>query len=66
MHIVSQRRLKEFWTLYPHTKTTLRAWHKLIGKGSYESFLKLRETFSSVDKVDNLFVFNIGVNEHQL
>jgi mRNA interferase HigB len=66
MHIISQRQLKEFWTLYPDAETALRAWHKLIDKGSYENFLKLRETFPSADKVENLFVFNIGGNKYRL
>jgi mRNA interferase HigB len=66
MHIISQRRLKEFWTLYPGAETALRTWHKLIDKGSYENFFKLRETFPSADKVENLFVFNIGGNKYRL
>jgi mRNA interferase HigB len=53
--------------VYPDSKQSLESWYKVIIKSKYDNLTNLRLTFSnSIDKVDNLFVFNIGGNKYRL
>ena len=44
----------------------LRSWFTLIRLIEYESCASLKKTFASVEKVNYLFVFNIGKNKYIL
>jgi mRNA interferase HigB len=66
MRIITKRRLNEFIFEYPDSKSSLLKWFKIISKTSFSSFNELRKTFSDVDSVDNLTVFNIGGNKYRL
>ncbi len=66
MHVISRRPLKEFWEQYPDSKTALLRWFKIVQHTDFASFVELRQTFPSADKVDDLIVFNIGGNKYRL
>ncbi len=66
MHIISRKALIQFWEKHPESETPLARWYKVVDKTDFHSFAELRRTFSSVDRVDNLFVFNIAGNKYRL
>jgi len=66
MHIISRKALQQFWQKYPDSKNALSRWYKIIQCTDFDSFNALRVTFPSADKVDDLFVFNIGGNKYRL
>ena len=66
MHIITRRRLLEFSGKHPNISTPLDVWYRIVKKSEIPNFSKLREIFPSVDKVDNLTVFNIGGNKIRL
>lgn len=58
--------MRLFWQHHPDSEEPLRRWHKLITTTDFGSFAELRQTFSSVDMVGELTVFNIGGNKYRL
>ncbi|MBJ15336.1 MAG: hypothetical protein CMF38_01685 [Legionellaceae bacterium] len=66
MHVITKRRITEAKQLYPECKSALDGWFKIIKDNEFEKFAELKATFNSVDKVDDLIVFNIGGNKLRL
>ncbi|MBL3591845.1 MAG: type II toxin-antitoxin system HigB family toxin [gamma proteobacterium endosymbiont of Lamellibrachia anaximandri] len=66
MHIITRRRLLEFAEKHPNTSAPLDVWYRIVKQSKISNFSQLREIFPSVDKVDNLTVFNIGGNKIRL
>lgn len=63
MHIISRKKLIEFWEKNYETKEALERFYKIIDKTTFDNFNKLRETFPSADQVGKCTVFNIGGNK---
>jgi mRNA interferase HigB len=66
MHIITQRRLKEFWEKHPKAKPSLQIWYNRTKSAQWNNFNDLRQVFPSVDQVGKLTVFNIGGNNYRL
>lgn len=66
MHIISRKALRIFWEQHPDTEHALRRWFRIVAQSDFASFVALRRTFPSADKVDDLIVFNIGGNKCRL
>ena len=66
MHIISLKRLRDFWIAYPDAELPLRRWHKLLESADYSGFSAIRRDFPQADWVDGLIVFNIGGNKYRL
>ncbi len=66
MHIITRKRLIEFAKKHPDCSTALESWYRIVKHTDFMSFIELRQTFPSADKVGNLTVFNIGGNKARL
>ena len=66
MHIISYRRIKDAAEQHKHCANALEQWYKVMKKAELQDFAQLRALFNSVDKVDDLYVFNIGGNKLRL
>jgi mRNA interferase HigB len=66
MHIITRKRLNEFASRYPETKTALRKWYHLMKESNFNSFAELKLIFPAADQVGKLTVFNIGGNKVRL
>ena len=66
MHVITKRRITEAKQLYPDCKSALDGWFKIIKDNKFGNYAELKATFNSVDKVDNLIIFNIGGNKLRL
>jgi len=66
MHVISRKTLQQFWDRYPDSESSLSRWFKIVKKTDFASFIELRMTFPSADKVGDLIVFNIGRNKYRL
>lgn len=66
MHIISMRRLREFWARHPQTEIPLRAWHTQVRHARWKHFANVRFDFPSADQVGRLTVFNISGNKYRL
>jgi mRNA interferase HigB len=66
MHIISMRRLREFWQQHSDAESSLRAWYMRVSRARWRNFPELRDDFPTADLVERSTVFNIGGNKYRL
>lgn len=66
MHVISQQRIWEAKSKYLDSGSALDGWYRVMKKNDFKSFSALKKAFNSVDKVDELYVFNVGGNKLRL
>lgn len=67
MHIISFRRLREFYENDENSKVALQDWYKRLSKADWDNFSKVKRTFNSADSVGNSrFVFNVKGNHYRI
>jgi mRNA interferase HigB len=66
MKLISNKALREFAALHPDADQPVQDFRRLIEFGNFSNFAALKGTFSSVDKVGEKYVFNIGGNKYRL
>lgn len=66
MHIITRKRVIEAEEKYPLVPAALRGWFQTINQSDFNNFSEMKSTFNSVDKVGNLYVFNVGGNKIRL
>jgi mRNA interferase HigB len=67
MHIISFRKLREFFEKDPNSKVALQDWYRKASKADWDNFSDIKNTFNSVDLVGNSrFVFNVKGNHYRI
>jgi mRNA interferase HigB len=66
MRVISNKKIIEFSNAYPNAYKPLQSWRKIMEFHSFENFAQLKAIFGSVDKVDDLIVFDICGNQYRL
>ncbi|MCY4162440.1 MAG: type II toxin-antitoxin system HigB family toxin [Flavobacteriaceae bacterium] len=67
MHVVSFRRLREYFLKEPNAKGALKEWFKKTKNAEWKSFSDLKNTFNSADSVGNKrYVINIKGNHYRV
>jgi mRNA interferase HigB len=66
MHVISKKKLREFWEEHPRAQSALEAWYQVAKHAEWESFAVVRQTFNTVDQVGRFTVFDIGGNKYRL
>ena len=66
MHVISEKKLREFWREWPTAEKPLRAWCRVVERATWESFADVRQVYASADRVGKYTVFDIGGNKFRL
>lgn len=66
MHIITQQQIWKAKEKYPQVASALDGWYRVMKKNSFHNFSELKRSFNSVDKVDEVYVFDIGGNKLRL
>jgi len=66
MHVISFKRIREFFTRHRDAESSLNAWYKTTKKAAWQNLAELRKTYSSADLVGRYTVFSIGGNKYRL
>ena len=67
MHVISRKKLKEFWARHADSRGALEAWFKVVRTTRYETWADLKRTFAGkVDKVGDRIVFDVGGNKYRI
>jgi mRNA interferase HigB len=66
MHVISEKKLREFWEKRPIAKVALQGWHRVAKHAAWESFADVRKVYPSADQVGRCTVFDIGGNKFRL
>jgi mRNA interferase HigB len=60
MHVISLKRLREFWEKHAEAETPLRSWHRIMEAKHYKTPHEVRQDFPSASFLGEEFtVFNI-------
>jgi mRNA interferase HigB len=65
-HIITKKKLREFWRKYPDAESALRAWAKIAEKNSWRNLADVRIYFPTADPLCECVIFNIGGNKYRL
>lgn len=67
MHIISFRKLKDFFERDPQARIAMQDWYKRAKRAEWENFADLKDTFNSADSIGNgRFVFNVKGNHYRI
>lgn len=67
MHIISLKRLREFWECHADAKEALQAWHAEAEEAEWKSFAEIKAHYNSADLLtSNRVVFDIKGNRYRL
>lgn len=67
MHVVSLKKLREFWQQHAASEQALRAWYREACKASWKSFSEIKACHRSADCLPgNRVVFDIKGNHYRL
>ncbi len=67
MHVITRKRLREFWERHPRAERPLRDWYTVVSHAAWRSTHEVRAAFGSADFVaDNRVIFDLGGNKFRL
>ncbi len=66
MHILTKKRLREFWSKHQDAETPLTNWYKHTKKAAWYNLADTRADFAHADLAGVCTVFNIGGNKYRL
>lgn len=67
MHLISRRKLKDFWKKYTDAEGQLKAWAKEVQHAEWKTPSEVKARYGSADPIgDNRIVFNIKGNTYRL
>lgn len=67
MHVISKKKLKEFWERHPDAEQPLRAWYADAKRADWTRPTDIASVIQSARPIsNNRVVFNIGGNKYRL
>lgn len=66
MHVISLRKLREFWELHSDAEEPLRRWYNISTKEGWQNLAEIRREFPHADLVGVCTIFNIKGNAYRL
>ncbi len=66
MHIISRKKLRDFWGTHPDSYEALNNWYKFVSKAKWTNLIEVQAIYSTAESVGNLTVFNIKGNTYRL
>jgi mRNA interferase HigB len=66
MHVVSDRKLREYGEKHANCRDALDSWYKVASKLDWKNLMEVQTTFPKAEAVGNFTVFNIKRNNYRL
>lgn len=66
MRVVSNKALVAFAAIHPASGAPLQAWRKALEARDFTHFADLKRGFNTVDRVGDVYVFDIGGNTYRI
>lgn len=66
MHVISRKKLREFWKTDKAAEKLLDNWYRTAKKAEWQNIVEVREKYPHADTVGKCVVFNIGANKYRL
>src|SRR2546423_1801087 len=66
VHVITQRRLRDFWRIHPQSELPLKSWYKIVSQAEWKTLADLRAEFPKADYVTPFLVFDVGRNNYRV
>ena len=66
LHVISKKKLEDFWRAHADAKAALIAWHNAAEQATWHNLDDVRQTYASADVVGKWTIFNIRGNRFRL
>lgn len=66
MHIISRKKLRDFWKDNKNSEQSLDDWFRTLNKFNPKNLAELRQTFPNADLYGECLIFNVGGNKFRL
>jgi mRNA interferase HigB len=66
MHVISRKKLREFWEQHADSYDALDNWYKAASKAEWSNLAEVQAIYSTAEAVGNFTVFNIKGNKYRL
>ncbi|HET6881954.1 MAG TPA: type II toxin-antitoxin system HigB family toxin, partial [Pirellulales bacterium] len=66
MHVISAKKLREFWDVHADAEMPLRAWLKRVENATWNRFADVRLDYPHADQYERCVIFNVGGNKYRL
>ena len=66
MHVISKKRLREFFDAHKDSESSLSSWYAIVKKANWKSLVDVKSVYPTADLVGRYTVFNIGGNKYRL
>lgn len=66
MHVISRKRLKEFWGRHKDARGALEEWFKVASGAAWQSLPEVRRVYPHADAVGDCTVFNVRGNNYRI
>ena len=66
MHVISFKRIREFFSTHRDAESSLIGWYKTTKKANWQNLAELKQTYPPADLVGRYVVFNIRGNKYRL
>jgi len=67
MHIISFKKLRDYFSKQTNATTAMRDWYKITKKAEWNNFADIKHTFNSADAVGNdRYIFNVKGNQYRI
>jgi mRNA interferase HigB len=66
MHVISFRRIRQFFSTHRDAESSLTAWYKTTRKANWQNLAELKQVYPAADLVGRYVVFNIKGNKYRL
>lgn len=66
MHVISGKKLREFWLIHRAAEMPLRAWLNRVENSAWTKFADVRLDYPHADQYERCVIFNISGNKYRL
>jgi mRNA interferase HigB len=66
MNTISFKKIREFVTIHPDSKSSLTAWYNIAKKMQWRNLAEVKQVYPHADLVGNYTIFNIKGNNYRL
>ena len=66
MHTISSKKIREFVSIHPDSKSSLESWYKMAKKAQWRNLSEVKQIYPHADLVGKYTVFNIRGNHYRL
>ena len=66
MHVISLKRLRDFFSTHTDAEGSLMSWYKTAKKADWKHLAEVKQVYPAADLVGRYTVFNISGNKYRL